>query len=212
MTASRTAWIVPLAMLAIASAGFAAAAQPSLMSIEPWLRTSVFYDSLRGFNPDTLGLTAGAEAPPVPDLTYPGALVVVAVTQSPDPLNLTILRLVSEIDGLRVGALFPGATSLELAEYAETLGNLVQVIPGSAQWLDDFRIGVAPQGPYTVMFLIDATGTVIHRRLGGLLWLIENADRIPRHLAIYGTLPLEAARSQVLWFGETAPSPCIPGR
>ena len=165
------------------------------------------------YNPYSVGLPVGAQAPPLPGFGVPGDLaLLLAIDTSCNPEYLSLVELWSrELPELRVVALLTGLSRGLKASTIDTLGPAVDVIaePLSTVLCAQYQVGDRAS---PVTFLIDRNGTIVYRR-----WSFSNRtamefDGIVRYFAQTSELPEATLLQQVQWYGDQVQWPAFPLR
>ncbi len=200
-------WRVGLLMLlglAACAGAHAAETCPSCAG-DAWAAAPPFETSNRWFNPYTLGLPAGAQAPAITGVTFTGRRTVLYIATSFSEEAEAVLGELAAIDGLQVVGVSAGTATSVAAPAA--LGRATIVGDPTANIARAmYYIGEHPMAE-SAAFLIDERGVIVHRELGDILWLAYENDRTARAFATKGVLPDDVPAQTVLIRGEPAPWP-----
>lgn len=163
------------------------------------------------FNPYTVGLPVGAEAPPIEGVEFGSAnTLVVAVHTTYDPDYLPLVAAWAALPEIRVVVLAASVTGAKLRDLRQALGDSESALiadPQATILCATYYVGARPGG---VTFLVDRAGTILYRRRGFPLFAALELDRIVRAFAASGTIPADALMQHVLWYGDQAPWPNFP--
>jgi hypothetical protein len=159
------------------------------------------------FQPTTVGLPVGSEAPPSGEQDWVGFRTALIVTPGGFDYNLTpILESWGEIEGLRV-ILAPEEMMLDsLRDLRHGLGAGVVVLSNadSSAIQKAFHLGELASN---VTFLIDESGTIVHRHTLLSFRSIGELDRIVRAFAATDEVPEGTITEHVLGRGDLVPWP-----
>lgn len=209
MRISRVAVLVLAVALAVWATAAEAFGQCSACNGSgDWAETDPFGFWQDGWNPDTLGLPVGAEAPEIAGIQLTGNRTVVVVADSSlDPDIPPVVEDWGEIASLQVILVLSRRRGSALQEVVEQVGPHVTVVAGvnAAVACAQYRVS---QYTSCAMFLVDELGAIVyrHRRLSSRNALVQ--DRLVRQFAECNVPDEEYPEQLVLWYGDKVLLPC----
>lgn len=214
MTAIRYGAIACVAVALVSFSGLAERCLTPQCLLEEWFQELPFEGSMsmRWLNLFTVGLPAGAIAPPIEgvDFSQLGTLLVVVNRSQGSPIYWPLVRIWSEIAGLQVIVVATDQTAGDVRELQNVVGSQVQLIadPAAIVYAALYRVGEMPS---PVTFLIDREEKIVWRRRGAFrLFEANEHDMTIQHFALHGEVPEDALHQAVLWYGDQAPWPDFP--
>jgi hypothetical protein len=199
--AQRTAGPMVLCALATVSLLFISEAASSQCATCGDEEPSSFQVMQNLYNPDTLGIAAGVQAPAVTGLAYGGRRTILVVGAAmPDAMYLTLLERWAARGDAQVAVACPESVGTAAAAAGITVINPVFALAAAV----DFHIGRS-QGFIT--YFIDEHGTIVYRHSRYNLRDGAALDGLVGHFAVTGTIPDGTLDEQVLWYGDTAAYP-----
>jgi hypothetical protein len=196
----RQAAAVCLALLASLALGGTAVGQCSTCGAGG---PSLFQLSQADWNPSTLGITAGVEAPTVQGITYAGLRTILVVGAVPVfSIYLPVLERWALRGDVQVVVACPGSAQMAASRGILAINPLFALNAAA-----DFRIG-SSQG--FVTYFIDEKGAILYRHTRYNTRDGATLDALAEYFASTGTVPAGTLNEQVLWYGDTAVYPDFP--
>jgi len=173
-----------------------------------WMSEDPFRKWHSIFNPYTLGLPVGSNAPANDffELLARRTLVVV-FHQEHDPSDYHYLAAWGELDGLQLVCVLIGSLSPHLATMSSLLSDDTVLLgePEASIVAATYQVGGGGVG--SVAFLVNESQEVAYRSRNHLRELATDDDAMLRHFVATGEILAGTHIQHVLWYGDTAPWP-----
>ena len=160
------------------------------------------------FNPYTLGLPVGVEAPTSDSFELLARRTLVIVFhQDHDPSDYHYLAAWGEMDGLQLVCALIGSLPSHLAPMSQLLSDDTALLgePEASIVAATYQVGGSGVG--SVAFLVNEDQQVVYRSRNHLRELAIDDDAMLRHFVGTGEVPAGTHIQHVLWYGDTAPWP-----